>query len=155
PGPRSHRYRRRAWPARPPERAPATWPRRRRRRRWRARWRLRRSISWMPPSLRAAVHAEHGVVDGDVGLALAVADLDRAAAARRARLDLEREVDAGDLLVVAEVGNGEVLAPAQDALGVDPHGHQGVDVDEVGELVAALLGQAQLVGGRAVDVLGA
>ena len=72
-----------------------------------------------------------------------------------ARLDRERDPHAGDLLVAAEVGLRDLLGAADlvDLLDAHLEVRRGIEVDVPD--VAVLARDAQLVGGRAVDVAGA
>ena len=69
--------------------------------------------------------------------------------------DRHREIDSGDLLVIAKLGLGGLLRAADPARLVDLDLEIGVGVEQIGELVAVLLRDLELVGQSAVEILAA
>ena len=86
--------------------------------------------------------------------AVSIVSVRHARPVRRARLDREREEDAGDRPVAPEVGLLELLGPADEPLAGLPDRQEEVGVEVEGHDVAVLERDAELVGRRAVHVLG-
>ena len=69
--------------------------------------------------------------------------------------DRHREIDAGDLLIIAELGLGGLLRAADPPRLVDLDLEIGVGVEPIDELVAVLLRDLELVGERSVEIVAA